>query len=730
MISRKYNPCVIGGLDGWGFDNMDRVNATAFSSDVLRNSGIGLWAFELDEGRAPRMFSDETMLNLIGLDTNTTPEEAFRTWYDHIDSAHYKEVAAAVEKMKTGVRAEVQFPWRRKDGIIQIVRMFGVRNMEYEKGIRIEGSYTNITDLMHFQKKSTTELLAALSDTFSCLYFVTPDTGDYEFYLNNNNVEIDSILATLKKRANFFEDAKRDMLQVVIPEDWHIVTKALSQENFLNIAKTGESQSFEVRWFYGKNRDIIWVKEKLIRTKDENGTYKVVVGFENITAKKEQELKLRNALDQTKRQLDIISSMAGMFYCSYYIDMTNDSFVELNPLENDKRSDKIRDIFGSSGDAQKKFDEMCKNFIASDNTDEVKKFTRLSSLNKRLKEKEAISIQFEGPTLGWIEGIFVAADRDEKRNCKHVIFAIRDIDEQKRKEIKQQEEIMAALADPLTGSRNRTAMGWAYNGEYAHNISVGIMECDLNGLKQKNDTEGHAAGDRYICKAAKLLMESFGEYNVYRVGGDEFVVIALNLLEEEFNNKVNRFAERCSESDVSISFGTNYREYFDEPFEILLKEADLKMYNAKREHYKNARFDRRQVDQNKKLYDDLIKALSDNYESVFFVDCDNDTIQALMLNPSIPKRTSQKLYEKSSYRTTMKGFVEKLVAEKDRGILKKACSINYLDEALTSNKAISFEYSSLIGGEEVPYKIKFANMDCDGVLHRMAIGFTKTNFTK
>lgn len=52
------------------------------------------------------------------------------------------------------------------------------------------------------------------------------------------------------------------------------------------------------------------------------------------------------------------------------------------------------------------------------------------------------------------------------------------------------------------------------------------ISMDLNNLKHINDSLGHAAGDELICAAADCMRESFGKYgNVYRIGGDEFVVI-------------------------------------------------------------------------------------------------------------------------------------------------------------------------------------------------------------
>ena len=133
------------------------LGAIPLSSDILTKANIGLWAFELDEGEPPRMYADEAMLALIGLTSQISPEETYHAWYDHIDEASYPLVADAVEKMTAGEHAEVQYPWHHPNGDTWMVRCGGVRNFEYTRGVRIEGTHQNITALLHFQESKLRE---------------------------------------------------------------------------------------------------------------------------------------------------------------------------------------------------------------------------------------------------------------------------------------------------------------------------------------------------------------------------------------------------------------------------------------------------------------------------------------------------------------------------------------------------------------------------------------------
>ena len=116
-----------------------------------------------------------------------------------------------------------------------------------------------------------------------------------------------------------------------------------------------------------------------------------------------------------------------------------------------------------------------------------------------------------------------------------------------------------SYTDGLTGLNNRHSML-----RRIHSLKLdwrqgnfGIINIDLNGLKNVNDTEGHAAGDQLLIHAAETLTKVFYSEDVYRTGGDEFVVVASNIDEQTFNRKLEKlrsFAEK--DSRVSFAIGS------------------------------------------------------------------------------------------------------------------------------------------------------------------------------
>ena len=127
------------------------------------------------------------------------------------------------------------------------------------------------------------------------------------------------------------------------------------------------------------------------------------------------------------------------------------------------------------------------------------------------------------------------------------------------------------------------------------------LSLDLNGLKHANDTLGHAAGDELIKAAADCMKEVFYKYGkVYRVGGDEFVVLLdkhvndFNTLIQSFETKVDHWHGELVTS-MGISYGVVFsKEQTWQSVEDVSKIADDRMYKSKWLYYQKNGMDRRQ----------------------------------------------------------------------------------------------------------------------------------------
>lgn len=138
--------------------------------------------------------------------------------------------------------------------------------------------------------------------------------------------------------------------------------------------------------------------------------------------------------------------------------------------------------------------------------------------------------------------------------------------------------------DELTGIGNRTALS-LYLQTLSHHQSIGIVYADLNGLKEENDSHGHDAGDTLLKKTAEILTQSFPEGAVFRIGGDEFLVVCNGLTQNEFRNCCSQMKKRADEASVVIAEGSVFEDPWKTDFEMLMQIADSRMYTMKKKWY-------------------------------------------------------------------------------------------------------------------------------------------------
>lgn len=125
--------------------------------------------------------------------------------------------------------------------------------------------------------------------------------------------------------------------------------------------------------------------------------------------------------------------------------------------------------------------------------------------------------------------------------------------------------------------------------------SFSIIVCDMNGLKTINDTFGHEIGDLALKDIAGVLISVFGQKNIFRIGGDEFIVITEEISEESIKEDFERVGESLSSINtdkkpyrvpISISMGyAVYQEESDKSFADVFRRADQMMYSNKSAYY-------------------------------------------------------------------------------------------------------------------------------------------------
>lgn len=142
--------------------------------------------------------------------------------------------------------------------------------------------------------------------------------------------------------------------------------------------------------------------------------------------------------------------------------------------------------------------------------------------------------------------------------------------------------------DLLTNALNRNAfmdvLSQFRPGQYA---SAGIIYIDINGMKEINDFYGHHQGDKILITTVVKVFNLFKPDELFRIGGDEFVIITYDLTETDFYEKFNLLRNIfCKKTNLPFSIATGSC-WVKSPSDLnsLLQQADSAMYTDKKKFY-------------------------------------------------------------------------------------------------------------------------------------------------
>ena len=145
-----------------------------------------------------------------------------------------------------------------------------------------------------------------------------------------------------------------------------------------------------------------------------------------------------------------------------------------------------------------------------------------------------------------------------------------------------------STTDQLTGAGNRRGFT-EYIGTVPDGISLAFIFGDLNGLKRINDTQGHEAGDHLIQQSVQTMKALNGDIAVFRMGGDEFMVIARDVSEQQAQRLVRELRARYQSSGISMALGTVVCQTPIANIDEVLSRADREMYADKERIYTSRR---------------------------------------------------------------------------------------------------------------------------------------------
>ncbi len=232
------------------------------------------------------------------------------------------------------------------------------------------------------------------------------------------------------------------------------------------------------------------------------------------------------------------------------------------------------------------FDESCEDDMLFKSFDErVQEVLKLNGAKEDSKYRKLVSGEVSGQKYALYLGVWPNMDRESlnEATLKSVISLYIE------NGVMREKLVYASEHDGLTGLYNKAKYLDMAENRFADLDSIAIFNFDVNNLKKMNDQFGHEAGDKLIIKAANSFRKvTSNRVHAFRMGGDEFLMVAENVSEEETSSIKQRWEEELARLntaddgiDCVIAVGVVYGEKgYD--YAGLLKHADERMYMDKK----------------------------------------------------------------------------------------------------------------------------------------------------
>ncbi len=401
-----------------------------------------------------------------------------------------------------------------------------------------------------------THIAKTLARGYTDFYYVNLDT---ETFIEYRNDEASGEIVETRRGVNFFEACREDAKTVVYPEDLDNLMQALNRKSILEALD--RDGTFIMAYRLLTEDEPIYVSMRVSRMDDDDRS--LIIGITDI----DDRMKRDRAEEQMKEEriaFSRINALAGDFICIYIVDPETERYMEYSAgaqFESFSIPKEGTDFFAT---ARKNGESV----VYPDDLERVNSLLTKENVFAEIERSGIFALTYRLMINGKSTYVRFKAAMVEEAEGRRLIVGLNNVDAQ----VRHEEEYAKRLAnaqreaniDALTGVKNRHAYLEAeeqLDRQIAEHRSTefAIVILDVNDLKEVNDTQGHHAGDQLICTACKIICDIFKHSPVFRIGGDEFVVVVqgndYGCIKELIGKMADRNAVATRTGDVVIACG-------------------------------------------------------------------------------------------------------------------------------------------------------------------------------
>lgn len=609
--------------------------------EVLHEAQTGLWAIEIDEGRQPRMYADSSMLELLGLCEEPTPEECYRVWYDRIDDAYYAVVQEAVDRLVADQRAEVQYSWNHPQWGTIFVRCGGIRDLSYGPGICLRGYHQNITDTV-ILKQEYDSILRTLNS--ECMVILLCN-------LSNRNYKIVKKINTYKDvfvdLADYEADFKRCLENEAAAQYRGSVMEQL-QPDTLRKRFAGGERKIESLF---RSRKGEWRRLRILPASGYSEENPWVIAAMD---ERDQEIKkklddeaARIAISQLYKMVVSVNLAEGTYNCIHYAGgllnlppygAFSTLYEQMTESMNGKDKAEFGEIFNLQGYQENSYREGS---------------LRLFDREEKLHHYSYYAVYF-------------------KQNMEeYILMTVRNVDD--RQVAQRKAEVLSKLCN-------------SYYSVYVFDIENDIEEAiwQEDSVRQMEFPKGTL--HKYYEKFVREYVYGEDQEKMRRAGNPQFLKNVLSPDQPVYDIDFRRiYPGRTEWVRSRFSIGEMRDGEVTKVVFANMNINEQKLEELKEEQQKRLYFE----------YQNIIQGLTSFYDSVFYVDLQSDTFQTFAVKEDLKKLLSPE----ADYKTLLNLYGTRLIHEEDRERFAMELSVREITRRIDGGETIfSMEYRREYGG--------------------------------
>lgn len=331
------------------------------------------------------------------------------------------------------------------------------------------------------------QLAAILKSRYSVMTTVYLENGQCERVWINEESKMQNVLT-----GNYPQYFHQALETTVCSEDADIFRKVMSPEHLYQKAASVRDYSEEICQYRMAGTSLRWLEQHVIYARQGSRVSVNILGRDITREKLEAELRRK----EEQEQADIIRSLGGMFFATYYADLELDTFRSVTQIQ------KVEKVLQDTVDYATGIKIYAENFIHPDDREEYLNVLSIQNLRRTLsKERPYVTVAYRRmpdkkdarpEEYGWIRSTAVMSKAGSDGKAKSIVYAAQDVTESKRKEMREQQALQAACeaADHANASRREFFSHMSHHIRTPMNGIIGMLKIAADHADDQERVKG------------------------------------------------------------------------------------------------------------------------------------------------------------------------------------------------------------------------------------------------